>query len=147
MSKVLKWILYVVLGLIALAVIVGIVVVIFGGLGHGYYTMRPGFRMMEPYHYSYLNPGRMIFGGLLGLGFLILIIVGIVALISVITRGNRPAQVMQATQPVPPTQPTPVAEMTAPTAETAPLTRTCSNCGRPAQDDWKTCPYCGNPLT
>ncbi len=154
MSKVLKWILYVVLGLVALAVVAGIVVAIFGGVGHGYYMVRPGFRMMEPFHYSYFNPGRMIFGGLLGLGFLILIIVGIVALISVITRGNRPAQVTQTTQPTPPTQPTPAVEMTAPAGEmTAPAAemaapnRTCSNCGKPAQDDWHTCPYCGNPLT
>ena len=36
MSKVLKWILYVVLGLITLAVVAGIVFAIFGGLGHGY---------------------------------------------------------------------------------------------------------------
>jgi hypothetical protein len=24
--------------------------------------------------------------------------------------------------------------------------RTCSNCGKTAQADWNTCPYCGNPL-
>ena len=99
MSKVLKWILYVVLGLVVLAVVAGIVFAIFGGVGHGYYMMRPGFRMMEPYHYSLLQSGRMIFGGLLGLGFLILIIVGIVALVNVIMRGNRPAQVTQTAQP------------------------------------------------
>lgn len=147
MSKVLKWILFIGFGLLALAVVAGIVVAIFGGLGHGYYMIRPGFRMMEPFHYSYFNPGRMIFGGLLGLGLLILVIVGIVALISAITRGNRPAQVTQTAQPTPPIQPTPVSEMTAPAAEMAAPTRTCSNCGKPAQDDWKTCPYCGNPLT
>ena len=146
MSKVLKWILYVVLGLIVLAVVAGIVIAIFGGVGHGYYMMRPGFRMMEPYRYSYFNPGRMIFGGLLGLGFIILIIVGIVALVSVIMRGNRPAQVTQTAQPVQAaestqtTQPAQATELAAPT-------RTCFNCGKPSQDDWKTCPYCGNPLT
>jgi hypothetical protein len=140
MSKVLKWILYVVLGLVVLAVVAGIVIAIFGGLGHGFYMMRPGFRMMEPYRYSYFNPGRMIFGGLLGLGIFILIIVGIVALVSLIMRGNRPAQVTQTAQPTPPTQPAPVVEVVAPA-------HICSNCGKPAQDDWKTCPYCGNPLT
>jgi hypothetical protein len=144
MSKALKWILYVVLGLIVLAVIVGIVFAIFGGLGHGFYMIRPGIRMMQPYRngygMGYYSPVRGIFGGLLGLGFLVLIIVGIVALVSAIMRGNRPAQVTQVSQPVQPAQPAPVAEMAAPT-------RTCSNCGKPAQDDWKTCPYCGNPLT
>jgi hypothetical protein len=33
-------------------------------------------------------------------------------------------------------------------AEVAPLASTlsCSNCGKPAHEDWKTCPYCGNSL-
>jgi zinc-ribbon domain len=139
MSKVLKWILYVVLGLIALAIIAGIVFAIFGGLGHGYYMMRPGLRMMQPYRdgFGYYRPMGGIFGGLLGLGIFVLIIIGIVALVNVIMRGNRPAQVTQSVQP---TQPAPAAEMAVPT-------RTCSNCGKPAQDDWTTCPYCGNPLT
>ncbi len=140
MSKVLKWILYVVLGLVVLAVVAGIVIAIFGGVGHGFYMMRPGFRMMEPYRFGYYSPVRGIFGGLLGLGFLVLIILGIVALVNAIIRSNRPAQVTQTTQPVPTNQPAPDAEIAAPT-------HTCSNCGKPAQEDWKTCPYCGNPLT
>ena len=127
------------LGLIALAVVAGIVFAIFGGLGQGYYMMRPGFRMMQPYRYGfgYVSPVRGIFGGLLGLGVLVLIIIGIVALVNLIMRSNRSAQVTQTNQPA---QQAPAAEMTAPT-------RTCSNCGKPAQEDWKTCPYCGNPLT
>ena len=34
------------------------------------------------------------------------------------------------------------------TAEAAPAdpTRTCASCGKPAQDDWKNCPYCGSAL-
>jgi zinc-ribbon domain len=131
MSKVLKWILYILLGLVVLAVIAGIVIVVFGGFRYG--MMRPGFRMMEPFRYSF-SPFRMIFGGLLGLGIFLLVIVGIVALVSALMRGNRPAQM---TSPAPMTTPT---QMVTPT-------RTCSNCGKPAQDDWKTCPYCGNPLT
>lgn len=126
MSKVLKWILYVLLGLVALAVIAGIVFAIFGGYGYG--MMRPGFRVMMPMHYYSISPVRTIFGGLLGLGVIVLVIVGIVALVNALVRGNRPIQT------------NPPAQMTTPT-------RTCSNCGKPAQDDWKTCPYCGNPLT
>lgn len=125
MSNVLKWILYVLLGLVVLAVIAGIV---FMFLGAGYGMMQPGIRMMEPYRYYSFSPIRTIFGGLLGLGVLVLIIVGIVALISAIVRGNRP---MQTTTP----------------AQTSAPARTCPNCGKPAQEDWKTCPYCGNPLT
>jgi hypothetical protein len=139
MNKVLKWVLIVLGGLVGLVIVFGIVFAIFGG-GHGYYMMRPGFRMMEPYGYrhSFVSPMGGIFGGLLGLGLLVLIIVGIVALVNAIIRGNRPAQVTQSVQATP-AEPTP-APMPA-------STRTCSNCGKPAQDDWQTCPYCGSPLT
>jgi uncharacterized membrane protein len=125
MNKALKWILYILLGLVILAVIAGIVFAVFGGVGYG--MMRPGFRMMEPNRF-YNSPVRSIFIGLLCLGVLLLVIVGIVALVTALTRSNRAVQT------------TPPAQITTPS-------RTCSNCGKPAQDDWKTCPYCGNPLT
>lgn len=125
MNKALKVVLYILLGLVILGVIAGIVFAIFGG--YGYTMMRPGFHMMEPQRF-YFNPIRSIFGGLFGLGVFVLVIVGIVALVNALVRGNRSGQT------------TPSAQMAAPS-------RTCSNCGKPAQDDWKTCPYCGNPLT
>ena len=131
MNKVLKWILYVLLGLVVLAVIAGIVFAVFGG--YRYAMVRPGFRMMEPQRF-YFSPMRSIFGGLLGLGVFVLVIVGIVALVNALVHGNRPAQM------------TPPAQMTTPVQMATP-SRTCSNCGKPALDDWKTCPYCGNPLT
>jgi predicted PurR-regulated permease PerM len=139
MSKVLKVILYVLLGLVVLAVVAGIFFAIFNG-GHGYYMMRPGIRMMEPYRYGNFNLGRMVFGGLFALGLFLLVVIGIVALVSFIVRGNRPTQQPTAAQMSPASQEPAPAPM--PTA-----TRTCSNCGKPAQDDWKTCPYCGNPLS
>ncbi|OGO63252.1 MAG: hypothetical protein A2029_03450 [Chloroflexi bacterium RBG_19FT_COMBO_47_9] len=125
MSTALKWILYVLLGLVVLAVVAGIVYMVFGG--YGYAMMGPGIRWTDHMRFSY-NPVRSIFGGLLGLGVFVLVIVGIVALVNAIMHGNRSSQT------------TPPAQMTAPS-------RTCSNCGKPAQDEWKTCPYCGNPLT
>ena len=137
MNKVLKWILYVLLGLVVLAVVACIAYAVFGG--YHYAAVRPGIRMMEPFRYSFsplrdnFSPLRMIFGGLFGLGMFVLVIVGIVALVNAVMRGNRPAQM------TPPTQMGASAPMEAPT-------RTCSNCGKPAQDDWKTCPYCGNTL-
>jgi hypothetical protein len=131
MNKVLKWILYILLGLVVLAVVAGIVFAVFGG--YRFAMMRPGFRMMEPLRYSF-SPFRMIFGGIFGLGVFVLVIIGIVALVNALVHGNRPAQMTPPAQVVPPTQ------MTTPS-------RTCSNCGKPAQDDWKTCPYCGNPLS
>jgi len=126
MNKVLKWILYILLGLVVLAVVAGIVYAVFSGYRYGV-MMRPGFRIMEHMRYS-INPFRMIFGGLFGLGVFVLFIVGIVALVNALVHTNRPAQM------------TPPETMTPPS-------RACSNCGKPAQDDWKTCPFCGNPLT
>ena len=125
MSKVLRWILYVLLGLVVLAIVAGIVFAFVGG--HGYTMMRPGFRMMEPYRFSY-SPLRAIFGGLFGLGVFILVIVGIVALVSALLHGSRTTVVQTPAQVAAPTKP-------------------CANCGKPVQEDWKTCPYCGNPLT
>jgi hypothetical protein len=137
MNKVLKWILYVLLGLILLAVIGGFLAMIFGGFGYG--MMRPGIRMMEPGirimgPYSYHNPIGWFFGGLLCLGLILLVIVGIVALVSYLVNRDRPTQVTADAQAT-----------TVPVVEAAPE-RACANCGRPAQPDWKTCPYCGNPL-
>ncbi len=137
MNNVLKWILYVLLGLVILAVVVGIVFAVFGAFG-GYAMMRPGIRMMAPYYrvYGGFSPLRGIFGGLIGLGIIVLIIIGIVALVSTLVRGNRRAMYAPPTQPAAPAQ-----------TSVASPTRTCPNCGKPAMDDWKTCPYCGTTLT
>ncbi len=131
MSNVLKWILYVLLGIVVLAVIAGIVFAIFGG--PAYTMMRPGIRMMAPYGYYRVgvSPLRAIFGGLLGLGIFLLVIIGIVALISALVRGNRNVVSTQPQQPVQPAAPV----------------KPCPNCGKLTQEDWKTCPYCGTPLT
>jgi hypothetical protein len=121
MSKTLKWIL----------VVAGFISMIFGGYGYG--MMRPGLRMMEPYYYH--SPVRSVFGGLLCLGVILLVIVGIVALINALVNKNRPAETKTATQIS--TQPSEISEPS----------RNCGNCGKPAQQDWNTCPYCGNPLS
>jgi len=140
MSKVLKWILFVLLGIVIIGVVAGLFFAIFNG-GHGYFMIRPGMRtMMHPFRYSFFYPGRMIFGGLFALGLFLLVLVGIVALVDAIIRGRRPAQIATPPQVVA-TTPQPSPEPMAVT------TRTCSNCGKPAQDDWNTCPYCGNPLS
>jgi len=125
MSTTLKWILYVLLGLVALAVVAGIVIMVFGG--YGYAMMRPEIRMMDSVR-LYYHPVRSIFGGLLGVGVILLVVVGIVALVNAVLHASCPAQTI------------PPAQITTPS-------RMCSNCGKPAQDEWKTCPYCGNPLT
>ena len=129
MTRALKWILIVLLGVIVLAIIAGLVFAFLGAVRYG--VVRQGIQPFQHFQYNYSVPFRglgVIFGGLLGLGFFVLVIVGIVALINALFRGNRPAQMTSQTQTPAPS-------------------RTCSNCGKPAQEDWKTCPYCGNPLT
>jgi hypothetical protein len=146
MNKVLRWSLYILLGLVALAVVGGVLSMIFGGYGYG--MMRPGFRMMEPIR-GYYHPERSIFGGLLCLGVIGLVIVGVVALVYALTHRNRPSQITTPAQmtAAPAEVTAPPAEAAVPAAEMAPPAHTCPNCGKPAQEDWKTCPYCGNPLT
>jgi hypothetical protein len=39
----------------------------------------------------------------------------------------------------------PIAVAATPTETPAPA-RSCANCGKPAQEDWTTCPYCGTAL-
>jgi len=46
MSKVLKWILYILVGLVALSVIAGVVFMVFGGFRYG--MMGPGIRAFGP---------------------------------------------------------------------------------------------------
>ena len=135
MKNVLKWILYILLGLLILSIVAGLFAVLFSGYG----MMRPGFRMMEPGlrvtgPYIMHSGIGILFGGLFCSGVILLVIVGIVALIYALTNRDKPSQTYAST-PVS----TPPVEVTAPF-------NPCSNCGKPTQEDWKTCPYCGNPL-
>ena len=147
MSKVFKWILYILLGLVILGLVTGVVLAGFGALrGFGYGMVRPGLQMMEPNirmmgAYQYHNPTGVIFGGLLCLGVILLVVVGIVGLVYALTHRNRPVQNPPATQVT-----APPAEVVAPTVEVVTPTHICANCGKPAQEEWNTCPYCGNPL-
>ena len=126
MNKTLKWVLYILLGLIGVALIGAVLYTIFGGFGYGM-MMRPDIPWYGHMRVNY-SPWRLIFGGLLCLGVVLLVILGIVALISAIVRGNRPAVTTQPSTVNTPEQP-------------------CSNCGRMTEPEWKNCPYCGNPLT
>jgi len=64
----------------------------------------------------------MGFMWLLPLGVLVLLILGLAGLVN--TLFQRP--------PAPPIPPAPP--------------RSCANCGKQAQTDWQTCPYCSQPL-
>jgi hypothetical protein len=86
------------------------------GRGYGYPGMMGGF----------FFPFGGLFMGLIGLAVLGLAVYGVVALFN-----RRPA----AQAPV-----------VSPAAVSPVATHPCASCGKPAQDDWKTCPYCGNAL-
>jgi uncharacterized membrane protein len=121
-----------VLWVIAIVLIVVLVVALpllfrFTGLG-GYGGMMGRGGMMGGYFFpfGFLWMGIML---IVPLTVLVLVIAGGVALGNSLTRTDRPA-------------PPPV--LTTPAVTSG---RTCGNCGKPAQADWNTCPYCGNALS
>ena len=120
-----KWVIGIVLGLLALAILAGIPLamhswrpagleVAWGGSGWG---MR-GFQRMPMMH-GFSGPGFMSFGGIFAglfqLGLLALLVVGIVWAVRAVKAQRLPA-------------------------------RSCTKCGRAVQEDWKVCPHCANKL-
>src|SRR5574341_1119640 len=125
-----------VLWIIAIVLIVVLVLalpVLFRFTGLGWSGGMMGRGGMMGGHFGYFFPLGFLWMGLMllsPLALLVLIVLGGVALVSSLTRANKPA-------PAPATPVTPAVTSG----------RTCSNCGKPAQADWNTCPYCGNPLS
>ena len=121
MKKNLGWIIAFVLGVLLLAAVV--LPWIFAGTGFG---MRPYGGMMGR-DFGYMHPmgwAGMGLGWLFLLSVLVLLGLGIASLVKYLSepksRSNIPADTHS--------------------------THSCSNCGRPSQADWNTCPYCGNNL-
>ncbi len=116
------WILAIVFGVIILFLLPFLILGRFWGQGSYYGMMGPG--MMGGYGYGYMSP-LGIFGmalmWLVPAGFLIVLVGGSVVLINSLTRPAKPS---------------------APAVEV----RRCANCGKTAQPDWVTCPYCGKSL-
>lgn len=146
MSKFWKWFLIVIIALVVLGVIAIAVVGFTRGFGHmGYFVgRRGGFMMIPGMERGFLmhgafpgRPGLMLFGlfrffGLLiPLGLLALLVWALVKL----TSKKNPVSPMAASSPSPENNP----------ANAAPV-RVCSHCGKTAQADWVTCPYCGEKL-
>ncbi len=144
MRKVWKWIIGIILGLIVLAVLVGVGFALRGGfhmarsgLGYGFYERGPQMMPYGPFH----GPGMMrgfgvfpfggILGGLIFLAFAVLIVLGIIGLV----RYLRAPKAVTGTAVPAPTAGMQPAEMA-----------TCKNCGKPVQSDWKNCPYCGEKI-
>lgn len=146
MKKVWKWILGIVIGLVVLAILVGVGFALSGRMHaarvgleieRGWYLGGPG---MMPFGGHMRYPGMMrgfgffpfggILGGLISLGFIALIVLGIIWLVRAL-RG--PRTVVQT--------PASAAATSEPVAMTA-----CKNCGKPLQAEWKNCPYCGKKV-
>ena len=80
------------------------------------------------------QPLKILFGCLIGIGFLVLVVLGVIYLVRSVVQPKQPV-VTTAT-------PVPSAPASIPTA-----VQTCPHCGRPVQDGWSHCPYCGGPIT
>jgi hypothetical protein len=157
MRKVWKWIIGIVLGLVVIAVLMGVGFTMFGL--HAYRSearLAPGFSQrgfgMMPYGgFEHMRaPGMMgrgwsplggFFGGLVGLGFLVLVVLGIIWLVRSLLRPTAAASVPMAVASTP-------AAVSEPTPETMPgaVVNPCKRCGKPLQDDWKVCPHCGKKV-
>jgi uncharacterized membrane protein len=102
---------------VAVFAIVGLLVILVGAsLFGGWGMMGPG--MMGGWGFGPFGWIGMIFMFLIPVGFLVLIVLGVIWLIRSITGGTKPASEM----------------------------RSCPNCGRGVQPDWRNCPYCGTAL-
>jgi hypothetical protein len=121
MKTVWKWVIGIVVGLLVLALLIGIPFLFhvirpetYGSLRGFFPGHMRGYGMMPYGHFGMMSFGG-IFGWLVQLGVLALIVLGVVWLVGAI-RSNK----------------TPV--------------KTCPKCGKAVQLDWKNCPYCGNKL-
>jgi uncharacterized membrane protein len=155
MKKVWKWIIGIVLGLIILAVLVGVGFMIRGNFHanrtevqvfRGYSDRGPGMMPYGGFGYHMRGPGMMEFGrtpfvgligGLFSLVFLALVVLGIIWLVRSL---SKPKAI-----DAPAAMPAAVPAVTTALAPAA-IVNPCKNCGRPLQDEWKVCPYCGKKV-
>jgi hypothetical protein len=135
MKKNWKWIIGILLGLVVLAVLVGVGFAFrVGGEMHGLRGLGGqegrGYGMM-PFGGMHRGFGMMgfggIFGGLAQLGVLTLIVLGIIWLVRKL---RKPVILAAPVAPVAPAAPTAV----------------CGRCGEPVENGWKVCPHCGKKL-
>lgn len=117
MKSTIGWIVAILLGLLLLILLPGAWMLGYPWMGR-YGGMMGGFNFMHPFGW-----GGMFLVWLIPVGAVILLVVGAITLINSFNRSGQLAQ-------PPDSQP-----------------RTCLNCGKSAQADWSTCPYCGQKLT
>lgn len=120
MKSKIGWIIAITLGLVALFFLPSLLM---GRLWQGGYSGMMGPGMMGGF--GYFNPFGffgMALMWLIPLAIIVLVVLGVVSLFNGLNNANR--QNPGASTPV----------------------RACQNCGKPAQADWTTCPYCGKAL-
>lgn len=143
MKKAWKWVIGILLGLVILAVLIGVGFLVRSNFrvyraealgSRGFSERGPG---MMPYGgfgshmrgFGMMRFGLMPFGGLIGglfsLGFLVLVVLGTIWLV----RSLRTPKPVEASAAMPDA-----------------VVNPCKKCGRPIQDDWKNCPYCGKKV-
>jgi len=160
MSKTMKWMIGILVGLLLVCLLAAAGYLVFSQINlpaRGVTILRdldgsrPFDRDVAPWDHMPMRPNRWApagllrgffpFGGLIGglvcLGFLSLVVLGIVALVISLMRSKKPAAV--APSQVGPATPGEGEEMAIPA-------RTCSNCQQPVMDDWSHCPSCGTAL-
>ena len=150
MNKFWKWFL-IVLGIV---IVLGVIAVAVIGFTHGFGRMGfdggrfNGFDGFRHRYGGFAMPGRPGgFGMMPGMGLIglllacfgVAVVVGVIALVVLgITRMTTHRMIHTDGM----TSSTPQVEKQ---TEAVP-TRICSHCGKPAQADWVTCPYCGEKL-
>jgi hypothetical protein len=151
MKGIWKWI-SLAAGIFLVMACVGLVAAV--GIGGRFIMMGRGYQQRLP-----IDPGRgfnpgfghwmMPGGGLMGLGFVLVILV-LFALVGVglyLALRKQP-QVSTTAQVAAPTQgAAPQGQAAGPVASTvATATSPCSHCGQPVQAGWVACPYCGEKV-
>jgi len=149
--KVIAWIFAIIVGLSLIVAAVGLIFFarnrfFFGGMMNFPGRMHPNF---GPYMmYPRVGFGFSFLGWLIPLGLFVLLILGGIGIFLSLRRPSAStampapgAAPMMASQPIS----TPVDESW---VEPTPAPgRVCSHCGKLAQTDWVTCPYCSQSLT
>ena len=131
MKKFWKWFIGILAGLLVLGLLIGGAFMLrsFGGFrgaglrGEGLRGFGPGpmhgYGMMPFRHVGMMMPFGGLFGGLIGLGLLVLVVLGIIWLVRALKARQTPQTPVPAPLPV------------------------CVKCGQPLQEEWKVCPHCG----
>jgi len=147
MKNVWKWIIGTAVGLVVLAALLGAGFILRNSchvyrtgarIAPGFYQRGPGMMPFGGFEHmrapGMMGRGIMPFGGFIGglvsLGFLVLVVLGIIWLVRSL---RKPLPVVD----VPAAMPEPIP---------AAVVNPCKKCGRPLEADWNVCPHCGKKV-